>query len=1406
MTIALENNYQTKTEYDYDAFANVTEVREYDWADSTPGSLLRKTHRTYGKNGNPDYTNRNIVRKATDEVVYDGVGNRVAETSLTIDNNGTAYANGPAGAPNHDLGYDSSVVIRGHVTAASRWLNTINSFLPATNYTYNALGNIISVSDPGGRSTDYSYDDRLANTACPPPLNSQAYVTQVTHRETGLRTQLTYFPCTGQIQGRADENDLRNSTPPRPGTTYTYDAMNRTLTVSVADGGLTTNSYTDSVPPIISQTRRIDGATSLRMRPNSTAWAGWCSTELTSDPDGTDYVDTTYDLLGRVHCVSNPHRSGSLPSDGNTCTDYDVLNRVITVTHPGDSQTITNYSGRATKVTDESNGTYQVSRISQSDGLGRLRYVCEVSGTTQAGSSNNVPMSCGLDVPGSGFLTSYDYDTLGDVTRVAQAGLKDRTFTYDSLSRLVCAANPELQTSSQNISCPNPDTGSYTAGTIRYAYDVDGNLISKISPKPNQTDSSTTVTATYGYNSLHQRTSTAYNDGVTPGVAYDYSQTSVSGVSPQNPWGRLTREAVANGTATQIFSYDEVGRIKDQWQCTPFNCGTGRYQLSYGYDNLGNVVSATNGVGVTITSPYSSANRLLQVTSSLSDASHPGTLFSSPSYGPVGLTQASLGNGLVETRTYQQRAWLQSLQVNDPAGGQGLGWVTVSGTLQPYSQPATAGTGSVTISGAEQSEQVWIPNLVCAEYSHGRCVDWEDYGYWTTVYDTGTVSVTVNGFQKSVGYDYSSSANSVAAALASAFNGDGGSPVTASANGTVVNLTAKTTGSSTNYSVSTSSGTTLPAYFSSSSFFASGSNLVGGHDAIPGYDSGTTTITLNGTPYSYAWSGSGTTASSIAANLASSIHNNSSLVDASASGSTVNLWTRQSGQGTNYSLSASSNSTMSSFSTGTSGGTLTVTLAYSFAVTFAPDGNIISANDLVNGNWAYTYDDLNRLKTAIGGAGYGCAEVYDRYGNRWQQNVQGGSCLTPQFTFTGGNNRIDTYSYDAAGNLLNDGSHSYVYDAENRIVCADPNTAHTCANGAAATYVYDAEGRRVQRTSPAGTVYYLYDPAGRAVTEINSTGGWNRGEVYADGRHLATYMNATTYFVHTDWLGNERRRTKVDRTQYSSWTSLPFGEGSSTPDPSPLHSTGKERDSETGLDYFGARHYASTMGRFMTPDLDDLSDDPGPAPYADFRDPQTLNLYSYVRNNPLNRIDPDGHKLVCTNSSSSNAKGNITVTVNCHEEPDQSPPQPSVIDQIRMFFSSDVSDPADKRAIIGSIVRGVVTGGNSGNLNSLLPNVATNSNTPGPPTVPLKALKLLDAIDAASSPTIQGGKNFKNDGRGGGQVLPPTDGQGNAITYRERYVNATPAGARRDAERIVTGSDGSAYYTADHYQTFTKIR
>ncbi|MEA2526322.1 MAG: hypothetical protein QOF73_3549 [Thermomicrobiales bacterium] len=103
--------------------------------------------------------------------------------------------------------------------------------------------------------------------------------------------------------------------------------------------------------------------------------------------------------------------------------------------------------------------------------------------------------------------------------------------------------------------------------------------------------------------------------------------------------------------------------------------------------------------------------------------------------------------------------------------------------------------------------------------------------------------------------------------------------------------------------------------------------------------------------------------------------------------------------------------------------------------------------------------------------------------------------------------------------------------------------------------------------------------------------------------------------------------------------------------------------------------------------------------------------------------------------------------------------------------------------------------------------------TPGPAPVafgpaPGNAVQAADfaaANGGAAQPGFRGGGAFANDGRGGGQVLPTTDAGGNPITYREYDVNPFTPGVNRGRERIVIGG-GAAYYTNNHYITFTKFR
>lgn len=308
-------------------------------------------------------------------------------------------------------------------------------------------------------------------------------------------------------------------------------------------------------------------------------------------------------------------------------------------------------------------------------------------------------------------------------------------------------------------------------------------------------------------------------------------------------------------------------------------------------------------------------------------------------------------------------------------------------------------------------------------------------------------------------------------------------------------------------------------------------------------------------------------------------------------------------------------------------------LPYHYSVSYAPNGAVLGVNDSVNGIWSYRYDDFNRLSSACRtDVPLGLEFQYDQYGNRWQQNITAGTAGTSQLTFAaaanatrtgncyhaaGLNNQPDGFCFDAAGNLLSDGVHTYTYDAENRIISVD--------SGQTATYLYNGLGHRVSKGTGASKSEFLYDLSGNLITEVGSTGDWIRSEIYSARKHVGTYKDGTTYFTQADWLGTERTKVLPSGDLFETCVSLPFGDGlkcDGSTDASPNHFTGHERDSESGLDYFGARYYSPALGRFVTPDW---SANAAAIPYASFGNPQTLNLYAYTKNNPATYGDPDGH-------------------------------------------------------------------------------------------------------------------------------------------------------------------------------------
>lgn len=152
--------------------------------------------------------------------------------------------------------------------------------------------------------------------------------------------------------------------------------------------------------------------------------------------------------------------------------------------------------------------------------------------------------STGLATP---YVTLYRYDGLGNLLQVTQQGgttdqtqWRVRSFQYDSLSRLTSAFNPE-------------------AGQISYTYNADGLVIGRDRPRANQADPTILTHTTYGYDSDHHLTSLSYGDATGTNAVFNYNESAAAGLTISNPLDRLTSQT--NGSSTQAFSYDSMGRV-----------------------------------------------------------------------------------------------------------------------------------------------------------------------------------------------------------------------------------------------------------------------------------------------------------------------------------------------------------------------------------------------------------------------------------------------------------------------------------------------------------------------------------------------------------------------------------------------------------------------------------------------------------------------------------------------------------------------------------------------------------------------------------------------------------------------------------------------------------------------------
>jgi YD repeat-containing protein len=479
----------------YDSYGDTTKTAYYDWGAAIPPSGTPLSVTTTSYNG----VNGVSCGTFTDSYIF----NRPCAVTTTGTNGNTAQTN---------YLYNGT----GHATQTATLVNG-TSYL--TSYaTYNSNGTISTSQDPkeyaDNTKTSYLYNgtggcNGVLPTSTNLPVNS-------------LSTSQTWNCYGGVVTSTTDPNGKQ--------TIYGYvnqsgvaDPIWRQLSVADPENYVTWTTYSPAgtLPPTVETSLTFPNLTS-----NSTA-------DTLSTLDGLSRIvlsqrrtapgATTFD-----NAISYSYTWGSggqilshstLPGgSGTTVTQLDSLGRPVSTTDGGGGTSGYTYSLNDVLLTSGPAPASENAKRRQFeyDGLGRLKSVCELTGSANGGGT------CAQQSTATGLWTTYAYDSLSNLISVSEnaqsSSTETRSFVYDGLSRMTSETNPE-------------------AGTIRYVYDSDsvcgasaGDLVKKI-------DAISNVTC-YQQDDLHRATSITYPSGsyagATPTKCFVYDSATVNGQSMPN--------------------------------------------------------------------------------------------------------------------------------------------------------------------------------------------------------------------------------------------------------------------------------------------------------------------------------------------------------------------------------------------------------------------------------------------------------------------------------------------------------------------------------------------------------------------------------------------------------------------------------------------------------------------------------------------------------------------------------------------------------------------------------------------------------------------------------------------------------------------------------------------------------
>jgi RHS repeat-associated protein len=1264
ITTTLPGNKVSKITRQYDSgnvagaiqsYGTVTDEKVYDYGTNSPGPLLKETATTYQRQANSAYFDAGHIDLPQSVVVKDGSGCKMSETDYAYDE--SAYPNvsyeGTVGAL--PAGTHQAVnAPNGNLTTVTRLLFDHSTCSPAAQTSVSShtrwydTGEVYQQIDPLGRTTTISYDPAyvgtLATSTCSPSTNGVAHCVSATYDTlTGLVTSFTNENATTQASGNTPGDSAHTSS-------YIYDSSWRPKSGQAPpdplNGGAsaqTSFNYGTAYPFSIQRQKSITNA----LTDVSTTYldgAGRANHVEHSTPNGASIVMTNYNGLGQATSVTNPYFTTADPTYGITQSYYDGLGRVYSVTKQDGSIASVSFNANCATTMDEAGAQ----RRTCSDALGRLIEVDE-PGVSQIGAQAQATVDIGamksVMVGGHAAANAIGSITLSGVEQVK-----------DIPGARYCAV---LGTRGTCLDWEfYDDTFIYDYGTVKVS--VNGQLFSYTY---SSADSVSTIANALAGSIRASSATTDYSSVVV----------NTSTTPPTATIFLIARSANAAGNSITLSlsatSYDTT-----DFAAASFNPSVSGADLTGGIDfYAGTQVIDSGTVTISVgsfTSPALSYG--------------PSTANSTAPQVAAALATALAGSGFTATLTPGSTV----LTITDTvprASSNGAAVQVHPVTGDPGDFPVASFNASGTLSGG--ADQIWttLGNLTLYQYDGlGNLLCVEQHGGVTGTGCSAAASSDATSPWRVRRFTYDSlgriltAKNPESGTISYLYDADGNlsqktSPL------------ANQTGSATqtvSYCYDALHRVTGKGYGAQSCPLATpvvsyvydfGANAIGKLSSL--------TDQAGTASYSYDSLGRLTAEtrviSGVSKSMSYSYNLDSSLKTLTNPSGAVITYTPDSagrilsavdsGSGINYVTAATygRDSELTGFVSGNSGTFAGITNAYSYNKRLQPvnmsatapsqtvysigydfhAGNGTAATGMDNGNvfgitnykdttrnQSFTYDALNRL-TSAQNAGTNCAANtvngkteywgnsygYDAWGNLLAKTIT--KCSAEHLSVTAdAHNWIHApapdYQYDAAGNMTYDATASlnYTFDQENRLTGA-----------AGYTYTYDVDGNRVKKSnSSTGTLYWHMTPG--IVAESDLSGALQSEYVFFDGKRVARKdfpSNAIAYYfsdnlktasVITDSAG----AIKAESDYYPWGGELQFVNN----DSNDYKFTGKRRDTESQLDYFGARYYSNAYGRFLTPDWAAKATS---VPYAEFADPQSLNLYTYVRNIPTTGVDPDGH-------------------------------------------------------------------------------------------------------------------------------------------------------------------------------------